>query len=301
MRSYGKVYNLGHKYLEHLFDDPVIIEEKIDGSQFSFGKTIDGHVFYHSKGRELFQPVSDKLFKAAVDYVDTIADKLTPGWIYRGEVLCKPKHNALCYDRVPRHNVALFDVDTGEERYVTPSEKLNIAASLDLEVVPLLGGGVITSIDMLKDLLKLQSMLGGATIEGMVIKNYNRFGIDGKALMGKWVREEFKEINGDEWQKNNPSALDFVGELISTYKTPSRWEKAVQHLMEAGTLVNEPKDIGPLIGEVVEDVKKECTEEIKEKLFKYYWPKIARGLTGGLPDWYKEKIAITHFNGGTNE
>ena len=37
MRSYPKIYNLGHKYLEELFLDDVLIEEKIDGSQISFG------------------------------------------------------------------------------------------------------------------------------------------------------------------------------------------------------------------------------------------------------------------------
>lgn len=302
MRSYPKIYNLGHKYLEHLFDDIVIIEEKVDGSQFTFGKTTEGQVFYHSKGRELFQPVTDKLFKAACDYVDSIADKLEPGVTYRGEVLAKPKHNTLAYDRTPKHNIILFDIDVTEENYMSVQGKKGLAEKLDLEVVPLLGGGRITEIGQLKSLLATPSILGGCNVEGIVIKNYHRFGIDGKALMGKWVREEFKEMNGGEWKKNNPTALDFVSEIINTYKSPARWEKAVQHLRDAGKLLGEPKDIGPLIGEVIDDVKTECAEEIKEKLFQYYWPKIARGLTGGLPDWYKEKVAITHFaEGGNNE
>lgn len=37
IRSYPKVYNLGHKAIVELFDDEVTVEEKIDGSQFSFG------------------------------------------------------------------------------------------------------------------------------------------------------------------------------------------------------------------------------------------------------------------------
>ena len=276
MRSYPKILNLGHKYLEHLFSDQVIIEEKVDGSQFSFGVRADGNVFYHSKGREIFKPVSDKLFNAAVEYVDSIAGLLVPGWTYRGEVLCRPKHNTLCYDRTPKHNIIIFDIDKGEEAYVTWLEKRDIAHSLDLEVVPLLGGGLINNIEALKSLLQTKSILGGTSVEGIVIKNYHRFGIDGKAVMGKWVREEFKEMNAGKWKKSNPNTLDILGELINTYKSPARWEKAIQHFRDAGKLTGELKDIGPLIGEISEDVKTECAEEIKDKLFKYAWPKSAR-------------------------
>lgn len=36
--SYPQIYALGHRYLEDLLKDPVLVEEKIDGSQFSFGR-----------------------------------------------------------------------------------------------------------------------------------------------------------------------------------------------------------------------------------------------------------------------
>lgn len=35
--SYPKSLNVGHKLAEKLFDGPVVIQEKVDGSQFSFG------------------------------------------------------------------------------------------------------------------------------------------------------------------------------------------------------------------------------------------------------------------------
>jgi len=34
---YCQIYNLGHRAIADLLRGPVIIEEKIDGSQFSFG------------------------------------------------------------------------------------------------------------------------------------------------------------------------------------------------------------------------------------------------------------------------
>jgi ATP-dependent RNA circularization protein (DNA/RNA ligase family) len=35
--SYPSIYALGHRAIRELFDGPVVVEEKIDGSQFSFG------------------------------------------------------------------------------------------------------------------------------------------------------------------------------------------------------------------------------------------------------------------------
>ena len=37
LTSYPKVYQLGHKAVLDIFSGPVVIQEKIDGSQFSFG------------------------------------------------------------------------------------------------------------------------------------------------------------------------------------------------------------------------------------------------------------------------
>jgi hypothetical protein len=38
--SYSSIYALGHKALAELFMEPVLIEEKVDGSQFSFGACV---------------------------------------------------------------------------------------------------------------------------------------------------------------------------------------------------------------------------------------------------------------------
>src|SRR3990172_7407672 len=110
--SYPSVFNLGHRYLVELLLDPVLVEEKIDGSQFSFGVFEDEHsskfVRCRSKGVELNILAPDKMFKPGVQWVLDNQDRLNVGWTYRGEYLCKPKHNALAYDRVPNNNIILF-------------------------------------------------------------------------------------------------------------------------------------------------------------------------------------------------
>jgi hypothetical protein len=299
IHSYPKILNLGHKYLDNLFKEEVIVEEKVDGSQFSFRRVDENTVTYRSKGRAIFYPVTDALFRDAVAYVESHKELLTIGWTYRGEVFCKPQHNTILYGRIPNNHVAIFDIDTHEEKFLTYEEKKAEAERIGFETVPLLYKGVINNIDDLRSLLVSKSFLSSdslePTVEGIVIKNYSRISIDGKTLMGKWVREEFKELNGTAFKNANPSHGDYLEKVIEVYRNANRWKKAVQHLRDNGTLLDEPKDIGPLMKEVNVDVLQECEAEIKEKLWLYAWPKIARGITRGLPEWYKEELAKKQF------
>lgn len=297
LHSYPSIYNLGHKVVHYLLTGPVYVQEKVDGSQFSFGLDTEGIVLTKSKGAVVYLETADKLFKDAVQYVHSIKDRLTPGYTYRGEVLCRPKHNALAYDRVPKHNVILFDINVSEETYMDYADVVNEATRLDLEVVPLLFTGEVASADQLRGLLETVSVLGGQKIEGVVIKpvGYDKFGVDKKALMAKFVSEAFKEVHGGEWRKNNPSQNDVIEKVALSYKTPARWNKAIQHLREAGVITDSPQDIGKLLKEINVDVLKECEQEIKEVLFKASWPKIARIITAGFPEFYKQQLMDKQF------
>ena len=295
MHSYSSIYNLGHRALASLLDNEVLVEEKVDGSQFSFHKTLDREIKFRSRGREIFPPIEDKLFKGAVEYILSIGYKLRIGYIYRGEVLSKPKHNTIAYERVPRHNIVIFDIDLGDQHYISHEQKVKLAEELDLEVVPRMFEGKVTNIEQLKGFMSYTSFLGTATVEGIVIKNYSQFGPNKKTLMGKWVSEAFKEKHNSEWKKSNLTQTTVVESLIEEYRHEGRWQKAVQHLSEAGTLLNEPKDIGSLMKEIGKDILKEEEENIKEALWKWAWPKIQRGATRGMPEWYKNKLAERQF------
>jgi hypothetical protein len=175
--SYPSVFTMGHKAIEELLLDPIIVEEKIDGSQFSFGR-FNGELRVKSKGKEMIADAPEKLFKEAVATAASL--ELRDGWTYRGECLQKPKHNSLAYDRVPHGNVILFDINSDEERYLSYEEKQAEATRLGLEIVPLLFTGKIESANDVLSFLERTSILGGQKIEGVVIKNYSRFGRDKK-------------------------------------------------------------------------------------------------------------------------
>lgn len=292
--SYASPYAIGHRAIADLFTGPVVIQEKLDGSQFSFGVDEAGQLFCRSKGCGLHIEAPDKMFAKGIESVKTLTDRLTPGFVYRGEYLQRPKHNALAYDRVPNQHVILFDVErtAGSQDYLSSSELAAEATRLGLEATPVLFEGVVDDVKLLRELLDKVSVLGGQKIEGVVVKNYALCTTDHKVMMGKFVSESFKEVHRSSWKEANPAQGDVLASLIRGLKTPARWAKAVQHLREAGTLTETPTDIGSLIKEVRADIKKECSEEIKDVLFQHFIGDILRGVTGGLPEWYKEQIGI---------
>jgi hypothetical protein len=287
--SYPSIFNLGHRALEPLLLHALNIEEKVDGSQFSFG-CFDGRLRVRSKGQVMVADAPEKMFVKGVEAVSQL--DLHDGWTYRGEYLQKPKHNTLCYSRIPVGHVVLFDINTGEEAYLTYEEKAAEAARIGLEVVPLLACTDHIDLEQFQRLLTMPSILGGTTIEGMVFKpvGYDVFGLDKKCIMGKYVSEAFKEGHKTAWKSANPGQADVVTNLVSQLKTEARWRKAIQHLQESGELENDPCDIGKLLKEIGQDVFGEEEEFIKEQLWKWAWPKIQRGIIRGFPEWYKNLL-----------
>jgi hypothetical protein len=325
--SYPSIFNLGHPAVRDLTAGPVIVEEKIDGSQFSFGvyeversggilavnpspemreairreydvmKSSYGlELRARSKGKQLVLDAPEKMFERAVETIREIAPRLRPNWTYRGEYLSKPKHNVLAYDRVPAKHIIIFDITDEHGNHLSPSEKRLEAHAIGLECVPALVVGLVKHDDI-RALLDTTSVLGGQKIEGVVVKPlmYDVYGVDKKVLLGKYVSEAFKEIHGGEFRKANPTSGDIITDLIRRYRTPARWNKAVQHLRERGELTDSPADIGKLMKEVSSDVHRECADEIREALFKYAWPKISRGIIAGLPEHYKQQLLEAQF------
>jgi hypothetical protein len=297
--SYPKIWNLGHPQLAELLLDDVIVEEKVDGSQFSMMRTLQGELVCRSKGAGIVVDGPDKMFAAGVAVAKELP--LVPGWVYRGEYLRSPKHNTLSYSRIPRNHIALFDVMTGPETYVAAEDKAIIADALGLEVVPLLFTGRIDSPDQLQEFMQQTSFLGGCKLEGVVIKNYKRFCRDGKVMLGKHVSEDFKEIHKTSWTKENPTNKDILTILAAKVQSPARWAKTVHRLRDAGALQNAPQDIGPLLKELHHDIDVETREEMAEVLLKWAMPHVKRAAARGFPEWYKERLMKLQFEADGGE
>lgn len=294
INSYPNVYSLGHAAIEDIFSSEVIVEEKIDGSQFSMG-VFDNELYCRSKNKEINLANPESLFDKAVEIADKLASKLHPNWIYRCEYLKIPKHNVLTYSRVPKDHLIVFDIMIGGEKYLPYWEKVAESKRIGLECVPLLYEGLVKDVKELFSFLDLESILGGTKIEGVVVKNYQYFTRDKKIMVGKLVSEKFKEVNQFEFKQNNPTGKDFLVFLAEKYHTEARWNKAIQHLSENGELENSPKDIGKLLKEIPNDILKEEKDAIQKELFKYFYPIFKRIVTRGFPEYYKEYLVKRLF------
>jgi hypothetical protein len=297
MNHYPSIYNMGHAAIADLLKTPVMVQEKVDGSQFGFMVDELGQVHARSKGCKLNIDIPEKMFVQAIETVKELGPILHPGWTYRGEYLAKPKHNALVYSRVPTKHIILFDINPGLEQYLPYEEVAAEAARIGLEVVPKLYEGRITNLQEFRSFLDTESVLGGQKIEGVVVKpvGYGLFGRDKKVLMGKFVSEAFKEVHGAAWKEANPGQLEILRRLEMDYQTQARWQKAVLHLKERGELEGSPSDIGKLMKEVGQDIDKECQDEIKHTLYSWAWPKLQRAVVRGLPEWYKNELLKLQF------
>lgn len=299
--SYPTIFNLGHRAISDIFQEPVLIQEKVDGSQFSFGRirehgAMADTVYFRSKGANVL-PEAPGMFKPAVEAVLEVSTRLLPEHTYRGEFLSKPKHNALAYDRIPTNYIIIYDIQAPDGEFLNVELVLAEAHKLGFEVVPHIYSGLVENLDQFTGYLEAASILGGQKIEGVVVKNYHRFGVDKKPLFGKFVSQAYKEVHSKEWKNQNPGGRDIIEMLASIYRSETRWHKAIQHLRDAGELDMSPRDIGKLIAEVQKDVEKECKEEIMERLWAWGWKgKLQRKVGAGLAEWYKEWLLKQAFD-----
>lgn len=295
IKSYPKILPLVGKYGDLVLGNTVEVTEKCDGSMFAFGLSPDGVLHMRSKGQPIDINAVPDLFRPAADHVLSVQDKLEKGVVYYGETLKTPRHNTLSYDRVPTNHIALFGkFDWERTKGADYAEVAEAAALLDVDVVPLLGNVAYDELAQFAELLKAsgKSWLGGADMEGIVIKDYTRpmefSGMVYPLTVLKYVSEAFKEkhSNNPDWIGNK----DKVALLVDSYRTEARWHKAVQHLRDNGELLGEPKDIGILIKELSRDLVEECKEDFKDSLYNLFQKEWKARVTARFPEWYKEEL-----------
>lgn len=290
--SYPKVINLGNPKTENALIGEVIVQCKIDGSQFRVMRSEDG-IKIGTRRTDITE-TPEKLFIEGWEYIQSIKDVLLKYPIntcFYFEYLSTPKHNTLKYDRVPKNHLVLFDC-IKDGKWVDRDTLVFIAMDLGVDVIPQLYKGIIKNIDELYEILnEHEPWLGGDMEEGLVIKNYNQeIDFCGKIipLFTKLVQDKFKEKH-----QTNPdwaSKKDFIQLLSDELLSDARYEKSYQRLRDEGKITGELSDIGLLMKEVSLDIIEEEKENIMVKLWNKFGTTIVKNATKGIPNWYKEKL-----------
>lgn len=278
--KFPKIYRLGHKDVKDILDGPVEVTEKIDGSQISFG-VIEKKLVVRSKNTEINPADVPNQFVNSYQSVQRIFSegKLEEGYFYYGEAVRGFRHNVITYDIIPKEHIALYSIRKPDGTF-EPDFKViqNTANSFGIDSVPLKHLGTI-SVPELEDILKQDSFYG-PRMEGLVIKSSRK-----KFEMAKLVRDDYKEVS-QHVIKNSLPLEQRITELFLQYKTNARWDKAIQHYLDAGNSPDDKLVIPSLIKEVVQDILTEEGETIKDDLFAFFRKQFIRTVTEGLADYY---------------
>lgn len=302
--AYKKIYALDNSNCDIKPSAALVLQEKIDGSQISFG-LIDGELQIRSKNVVLERDNKD--FALALERVYLAYEEISPyglfnNKVFRGEFLRAPKHNVIQYDRAPEGNIAVFDIfDIDYGKYIDIDDEEGRDNFSDL-VEYILGFECVHPIATLPPLASrtledveaecakysnAESRLGGK-MEGIVVKKYG----EGGHRAAKYVFEEYKEIFTKKRDtKKKKQVVDFQSYLHHNVNKEAVWQKAVQHLRDDGELNNDNSDIGKLLKEMNIDFMQENEEDLKEAAWKWGRANTLKHINYGFADWYKSYLS----------
>ena len=305
MKKYPKILSLGHDLVAEIFDNPVELSEKIDGSQCRIHLTTS-HCDCGSKNTG---HADEKMFELAHKQTERIWNERI--WCTFGndvtlfcEFLNKPKHNVLVYDRVPLNNLYLFGGIIDDEHLRT-EDLMEVAKELNIEPPNILGHEVeIKSEEDIKGHLTTESVLGGTKLEGVVIKNYHLsyppLLVSTQAflrypLAGKLVRDDFKERLNKEWGGKKKKVVPLI-RVVDEFLTEARFNKTIQHVTDEGNISNEMSDLKYLIPEFYNDLLDEEKEAIIEIAMVDFWKQLRKRCDGFVVNSYKTHLLDRQFD-----
>jgi len=299
MRSYQKINGNHKKEVEGILDGNIVVEEKLDGSQFRIEIDENGIINCGSHNTDSNEMDSSfhKVIKEAAEVFKRTKSNVGDVITIFAEFIGKNKHNAITYARVPDHFFVVFDIHIMGE-FLNRKEKQMMCDKWGVEIVPRLfdGPGALLTKEKITELLKTPSFLGHSgtydRIEGIVIKNYDKHydfneghSLYGHFMCSKIVNPSFQETKS----VGRPQAGDKLEALKSSVCTEPRWRKAVQHLKEKGELTGGDEDIGSLIREIMTDLETEEKDTIKDQLYKLFGKDILKASTKGFASWYQQQ------------
>ncbi|MCC7418296.1 MAG: RNA ligase family protein [Acidobacteria bacterium] len=200
-----------------LLSHPVIIEEKLDGTNLGLSIGEDGELRVQNRGSYVpvesphpqFKPLRRWLSVRRQSLVQTLGRDL----IVFGE-WCHARHT-VPYTRLPDWFVAFDIFDRTAGRFWSAERRDRIVAGIGLAVVPRLAEGRF-------DLRSVQGLLGGSRVgdgpaEGIYVRRDHGGFLQGRA---KLVRPEFTLAIGEHWQRRRLTPNRIAGGHAASVDVP---------------------------------------------------------------------------------
>lgn len=162
MAGINHLYDLYNKkgadFINQLFNQYVTVNEKMDGSSFSFERNRESGKFNFYR-RDQRNPITlvdrtlMKYYEKPIQYIESlpphVIQKIPRGWRFGLEYFANQKPVEIVYDRIPKNNLILsyiheLDGDGGIKRTIQNQEELNEWADLlGVEKPPIIFSGVL--------------------------------------------------------------------------------------------------------------------------------------------------------------
>lgn len=280
--SYDKIANKTRvlDFIKRSGAQRVVIQEKIDGSQFSFMKEEDGKLHFRSKGAVLTAE-KDNGFGPAIAHLSQphIAKNIQSGYIYRAEFMRGQRQNKLSYATVPHGHLVLFEAEQIDDFGLGSAWVRHAAAQLGLYAAKVFWEGFANEIpDDLDQFLGVESMLGGCNAEGIVVKALDVKNKAGEFPRYKLVTKQFKEVRASKETADVGAVVDY---LFKQYCPEPRLDKALQRARDNGVELVEA-NYGLLAKDIGADLDDECLEAAIAYFKSAIWKKVKSRATRAL-------------------
>lgn len=286
-RTYPKIHRLGKEETDGILDEPVTIQEKIDGANISIwydGETIQ----IGSRSRQL---PADESFNGFREYIKERESKLLhwfkafPTYRLYGEWLVK---HTITYPDEAYRQVYLFDIyDDKDERYSSQSLVKEAAGWFDFKYPELF---LVDTKIKFEDIAQyVGKSFVAANGEGVVIKVRDFKNKFGDHVYAKVVHEKFKESNAIVFGGNNKHS-DSYNEMyiINKYATLGRVQKIMQKLQNVTEERLDMKHIPQVAGSCYHDMITEEIWDIVKKIHVIDFQRLQRLSTKKFVQIYKD-------------
>jgi ATP-dependent RNA circularization protein (DNA/RNA ligase family) len=182
--------------LSSFLDQPLIVEEKLDGANLGISLAVDGELRFQNRGNWLEGKLSnqwERLRHWGANHLAALQAFLPPNHILFGE-WCYARHS-VTYNRLPDWFIAFDVVDCGQQRFWSTIRRDRLLAELGLAVVPQIATGRFTLAE-LAERLKAPGAFSSEPREGLYLRLE---GPDWLTDRAKLVRSSFTQQITEHW------------------------------------------------------------------------------------------------------
>jgi ATP-dependent RNA circularization protein (DNA/RNA ligase family) len=182
----------------YLLAGPVVVEEKLDGTNVGFSIAHSGAIQAQNRGQFLSQPFTgqfSRLNSWIALHGDNLSGSLPPSLILFGE-WCTARHS-LNYDKLPDWWL-MFDVyDRASARFWSTTRRNELAAKMQLAVVPRIKSGHTTLEQLESCLTEEASHYRTGNVEGLVVRSEDGLWLTARA---KLIHPDFTQAISEHWR-----------------------------------------------------------------------------------------------------